>query len=121
MTGSSRIVASIVAIVLVGGAAAAFAIVWRPAIAAVEPPGPLAFDAAMVKRGRDLAAIGNCNDCHTVRGGKAFAGGLPVPTPFGTIYSSDITPDAETGIRRWSEAAVPRAMPSGVPRDAQQL
>src|SRR5882757_8802647 len=121
MTGRSRIVASIVAVVLLGGAVAAFAIVWRPAIAAVEPPGPLAFDAALVKRGRDLAAIGNCNDCHTVRGGRNFAGGLPVPTPFGTIFSSNITPDAETGIGRWSEAAFRRAMRSGVNREGQHL
>src|SRR6266568_3340200 len=121
MTGPSRIVASIVAVVLLGGAAAAFAIVWRPAIAAVEPPGPLAFDAALVKRGRDLAAIGNCNDCHTVRGGKNFAGGLPVPTPFGTIYSSNITPDAATGIGQWSEEAFRRAMRSGVNRDGRHL
>src|SRR6266516_6297760 len=121
MTGPSRIVASIVAVVLLGGAAAAFAIVWRPAIAAVEPPGPLAFDAALVKRGRDLAAIGNCNDCHTVRGGKDFAGGLPVPTPFGIIYSSNITPDPETGIGRWPEAAFRRAMQSGVDRNGAHL
>ena len=121
MTGPSRIVASIVAVVLLGGAVAAVAIVWRPAIAAVEPPGPLAFDAALVKRGRDLAAIGNCNDCHTVRGGRNFAGGLPVPTPFGTIFSSNITPDAETGIGRWSEAAFRRAMRSGVNREGQHL
>ena len=121
MTGPSRIVASIVAIVLLGGAAAVFAIVWRPAIAAVEPPGPQAFDAALVKRGRDLAAIGNCNDCHTVRGAKNFAGGLPVRTPFGTVFSSNITPDAETGIGRWSEAAFQRAMRSGVNREGQHL
>ena len=44
---------------------------------------------------------------------KNFAGGLPVPTPFGTIYSSNITPDAETGIGRWSEAAFRRAMRVG--------
>ena len=76
---------------------------------------------ALVKRGRELAAIGNCSDCHTVRGGKAFAGGLPVPTPFGTIYSSNITPDPETGIGRWPEAAFRRAMRSGVDRDGQHL
>src|SRR5438067_13578510 len=121
MTGPSRIVASIVAIVLLGGAAAVFAIVWRPAIAAVEPPGPQSFDSALVKRGRDLAAIGNCNDCHTVRDGHDFAGGLAVPTPFGTIFSSNITPDAETGIGRWSEAAFRRAMQSGVDRDGRHL
>jgi mono/diheme cytochrome c family protein len=117
----SRIIASVVAGVLVIGAAAAFAVAWRPAIAAIDPPAPGAFDPALIKRGRDLAAIGNCNDCHTVRGGQNFAGGLPVPTPFGTIYSSNITPDAETGIGRWPEAAFRRAMRSGVDRDGQHL
>src|SRR6201991_4793486 len=66
-------------------------------------------------------AAGDCSDCHTVRGGKAFAGGLPVPTPFGTIYSSNITPDPETGIGRWPEAAFRRAMRSGVDRDGRHL
>jgi mono/diheme cytochrome c family protein len=121
MTGSPRIIAGAVAGILIAGGVAAFAVAWRPAIAAIDPPAPQSFDAALVKRGRDLASIGNCNDCHTVRGGKAFAGGLPVPTPFGTIYSSNITPDAETGIGRWSEAAFRRAMRSGVNRDGQHL
>ena len=121
MTGSSRIVAGIVAIVLLGGVAAAFAIAWRPAIAAIEPPAPQSFDTALVKRGRDLAAIGNCNDCHTVRGGKNFAGGLPVPTPFGTIYSSNITPDAETGNRALVASGVPARHASGVDRDGRHL
>ena len=94
---------------------------WRPAIAAIEPPKPQDFDAALVRRGRDLAAIGNCNNCHTVRTGKNFAGGLPVPTPFGTIYSSNITPDPETGIGRWSEAAFQRAMRLGVDREGRHL
>jgi mono/diheme cytochrome c family protein len=118
---SPRIIGSIVAIAVIAGAIAAFAIVWRPAISAVDPPAPASFDSALVKRGRDLAAIGNCNDCHSVSGGKDFAGGLPVPTPFGTIYSSNITPEPETGIGRWSEAAFRRAMQSGVNRDGQHL
>ena len=117
----TRIIAGAFAALLIGGGAAAFAVAWRPAIAAIEPPTPQSFDVALVKRGRDLAALGNCSDCHTVRGGKAFAGGLPVPTPFGTIYSSNITPDADTGIGRWSEAAFRRAMRSGVNRDGQHL
>src|SRR6202030_4095823 len=117
----SRKVASVVAVLLIGGAVAAFGIAWRPSIAAIDPPAPQSFDPALVKRGRELAAIGNCSDCHTVRGGKDFAGGLPVPTPFGTIYSSNITPDAHTGIGRWSEAAFRRAMRSGVNRDGQDL
>jgi mono/diheme cytochrome c family protein len=114
-------IGSAIGALVVGGALAAFAITWRPAIAAIDPAVPQSFDTALVKRGRDLAAIGNCNDCHTVRGGKDFAGGLPVPTPFGAIYSSNITPDAETGIGRWPEAAFRRAMRSGVNRDGQHL
>jgi mono/diheme cytochrome c family protein len=117
----TRVIAGAVAALLIGGGVAAFAVAWRPAISAIEPPAPQSFNTALVKRGRDLAALGNCNDCHTVRGGKAFAGGLPVPTPFGTIYSSNITPDADTGIGRWSEAAFRRAMRSGVNRDGQHL
>src|SRR5882757_9746873 len=118
---SSRIIGGVIAAIVIVGAVAAFAVTWRPAIAAVEPSAPSSFDPALVKRGRELAAMGNCNDCHTTRGGNAFSGGLPVPTPFGTIYSSNITPDPETGIGRWSEAAFQRAMRSGVDRDGRHL
>src|SRR5258708_36154948 len=110
----SRMIGSALAALVIGGAVAAFAIAWRPAIAAIEPPAPQSFDAALVKRGRDLAAIGNCNDCHTVRGGKDFAGGLSVPTPFGTIFSSNITPDAGARVGRWPEGAFRTATGSGV-------
>ena len=116
-----QIIGSVLAALLVGGAVAAFAITWRPAIAAIDPPALQSFDTKLVKRGRDLAAVGNCSNCHTVRGGKDFAGGLAVPTPFGTIFSSNITPDPETGIGRWPEAAFRRAMRSGVARDGQHL
>ena len=121
MTGLPRIIAAVIGGIVIAGAAAGFAVTWRPAIATIEPPASASFDPALVKRGRELAAIGNCNDCHTVRGGKSFAGGLPVPTPFGTIYSSNITPDAATGIGRWPEQAFRRAMRSGVNRDGQHL
>src|SRR5258707_4623725 len=121
MKRSPRIVASLIAGILIAGAATVFAVVWRPAIAAIDLPGPQSFDADLINRGRELAAIGNCSDCHTVRGGRSFAGGFPVPTPFGTIFSWNITPDAETGIGRWSEAAFRRAMRSGVNRDGQHL
>ena len=117
----SAIIGGTIAALAIGGLGAAFAVAWRPAIAAIDPPAPQSFAPDLIKRGRELAAIGNCNDCHTVRGGKNFAGGLPVPTPFGTIFSSNITPDAETGIGRWSEAAFRRAMRSGVNREGQHL
>ena len=115
------IVGGVVVAALIGGAIAAFAVAWRPAIEPIEPPAPSSFDPALVKRGRDLAAIGNCSDCHTVPGGKAFAGGMPVPTPFGAVYSSNITRDPGSGIGRWSEAAFQRAMRFGVDRAGHHL
>ena len=97
MTGSARIIVSIIAAIVIFGAVAGFAVAWRPAIAAIEPPAPASFDAALVKHGRELAAIGNCNDCHTVRGGQAFAGGLPVPTPFGATTPTPVITDRRLG------------------------
>jgi mono/diheme cytochrome c family protein len=94
---------------------------WRPAIAPIDPPKPGSFDPALVKRGAQLAALGDCDTCHTAPGGKVFAGGLGLPTPFGTIYSSNITPDPETGIGRWSQAALRRAMREGVDRQGRYL
>ena len=116
-----RVIGAIVAALLVGGAASAFVVAWRPALAAIDPPAPQSFDVALIKRGRELAAIGNCNSCHTTRGGKNFAGGRPVPTPCCTIFSSNITPDADSGIGRWSEEAFRRAMRSGVDREGRHL
>ncbi|HYA65054.1 MAG TPA: cytochrome c [Burkholderiaceae bacterium] len=117
----SRIIGGVLVALLLGGAGAAFAVAWRPAIAAIDPPVPNSFDANLVKRGRELAAIGNCNDCHTVPGGKNFAGGLAVPTPFGTVFSSNISPDAESGIGHWSEDAFRRAMRFGLDREGRHL
>jgi mono/diheme cytochrome c family protein len=94
---------------------------WQPAIDPITPPAAAGFDPGLVKRGAELAAIGNCDTCHTARGGRDFAGGVAVPTPFGTIYSTNITPDAETGIGSWSEAAFQRALRKGVRRDGAYL
>lgn len=115
------IIAGIVAALLIIAGCGAFVLAWRPAIAAVAPPASTSFQPDLIRRGRDLAAIGNCNTCHTARGGRDFAGGLPVPTPFGTIFSTNITPDPESGIGGWSEAAFRRAMREGVDRDGHHL
>jgi len=115
------VVAGVLIALLVFAGGGILALAWRPAMAAIEPSARESFDADLVKRGRDLAAIGNCNSCHTRLGGKAFAGGLPVSTPFGTIFSTNITPDPDTGIGAWSEAAFRRAMRSGVDRDGRHL
>ncbi|MFK7865367.1 MAG: cytochrome c [Pseudohongiellaceae bacterium] len=58
--------------------------------------------AQLEQRGEYLAAAGNCVSCHTNGDDKLFSGGLAFETPFGTIYSTNITPDSETGIGRWS-------------------
>jgi mono/diheme cytochrome c family protein len=94
----------------------------HPQIARLEaPPEPSSFDARLVQRGAELAAVGNCRGCHTPPGARAFSGGLPLKSPFGTIYTSNITPDAETGIGRWSEEAFRRAMREGVDRRGEHL
>ncbi len=69
----------------------------------------------LIKRGEYLAKIGDCLACHTnVKDGKAaFAGTLPIATPFGTLYSPNITPDKETGIGNWTEEDFIRALRDG--------
>ena len=94
---------------------------WQAAIAPIDVPSPAGFPAQTVRRGAQLAALGDCATCHTEPGGRAFAGGRPIPTPFGSIYSTNITPDARTGIGRWSEAAFRRAMRAGVDREGHHL
>ena len=108
-------------IVLLIGAAILAAISWRPGMAAIEPPARSSFESAAIERGSHLAAIGDCVACHTAPGGRAYAGGFPLHTPFGTIYGTNITPDAETGIGRWSLAAFTRAMREGVDRAGRHL
>jgi mono/diheme cytochrome c family protein len=110
------IVAAIV-LVIVGG----FAWTWRPALDPVALNERANEDEQVVRHGAELAAIGNCNDCHMRASGRPYAGGRSLPTPFGTIYSSNITPDRETGIGAWSEAAFRRAMREGVDREGRQL
>lgn len=78
-------------------------------------------DAALVQRGRYLALAGDCISCHTRAGGAPFAGGLDFHTPFGVIYSPNITPDSQTGIGQWSEAEFARALRQGVGKHGEQL
>src|SRR5262249_10087280 len=74
-----------------------------------------------IARGRYLVAAGNCISCHTVPGRAPFAGGLSFDTPFGRIYSSNITPDPTTGIGQWTAADLRRAMQEGVGRGGGHL
>ena len=84
-------------------------------------PAKSAFDAALVAKGAELSAIGNCHVCHTAVGGRSFAGGRPLETPFGTVYGTNITPDPDSGIGRWSEQAFRRALREGIDREGRHL
>jgi mono/diheme cytochrome c family protein len=103
------------------GALGFVALAWQPTITPSDPTaaGPFARD--LVAKGEILASAGYCATCHSAPGGLRYAGGYPMPTPFGTIYSTNITPDPETGIGRWSEAAFARALREGVARDGSHL
>lgn len=74
-----------------------------------------------VSRGEYLSRAGNCIACHTARGGAPYAGGLGVRTPFGTVYSTNITPDAKTGIGTWTAAHFWRALHNGRSKDGRLL
>ncbi len=115
-----RVAIGIVAVIFV--AAAAFLLfAWRSEIPEDTAAAEARFAPELVAKGAQLAALGNCIACHTVPGRPAFAGGLALPTPFGTIYSTNITPDRETGIGGWSAAAFERAMREGVDREGSHL
>ena len=109
------------AIVIVIAAAVAAAVVI-----AVHVPDPglspaLAQRQPDVTHGQYIAALGDCAACHTKPGGKALAGGLPLKTPLGTIYTTNITPDRDTGIGNYSFADFARAMRLGVRPDGARL
>ncbi len=111
----------------------------------VSTPGPLAFargttvlladyhgsnptgvppeleTATLVKRGEYLARAADCQVCHTAPGGADYAGGLAFPLPFGTIYSTNITPDKDTGIGDYSDRDFLDAVQRGIRRDGAHL
>ncbi len=132
-----RTLCSVVAVALL---AAAAIIAWW-----MLPPGPLSFtggqavdlaayagptpvgvpadfaSADLATRGKYLAVAADCQVCHTAKAGRAFAGGLAFSTPFGLIYSPNITPDRETGIGTWSDADFLRAVHRGIAKDGTHL
>jgi mono/diheme cytochrome c family protein len=83
-------------------------------------PTPQA-SAAQIEQGRYLALAGNCMACHTTRGGTPFAGGRRIDTPFGGVYSSNLTPDPATGLGRWSAQDFWQAMHRGRSKDGRLL
>jgi mono/diheme cytochrome c family protein len=94
---------------------------WHPAITPVNPPAKSNFSDDLIVKGKILDGAGYCGVCHTRSGGQPFAGGYGLQTPFGVVYSANITPDPDTGIGRWSLEAFTRAMHEGVSRDGSHL
>ncbi|SAL56962.1 gluconate 2-dehydrogenase (acceptor) [Caballeronia peredens] len=106
-----------------GGLVALACTAWplRGPIAPIAQPDASTWSQATIARGREVAAAGDCAVCHTAAGGAVNAGGLALETPFGTVYTTNITPDAKTGIGNWSFAAFDRAMRQGISRDGHHL
>jgi mono/diheme cytochrome c family protein len=89
------------------------------AIAAWAAEDSQAFE--KIERGRYLAVLGDCISCHTAPGGKPFAGGAALETPFGALIGPNITPDIATGVGAWSEEDFRRAMHEGIGRGGARL
>ncbi len=116
-----RPLVSVLVVVVVAVLVGYFALARRPAIDGIAPPDRSSFAPDLVARGAVLAGAGNCASCHTRSAGPAYAGGVPIRTPFGIVYSTNITPDPATGIGSWPQQAFARALREGVARDGSQL
>lgn len=77
--------------------------------------------ASVIARGKYLTQAADCEVCHTRNGGRPFAGGLAIETPFGVLYSPNITPDRETGIGAWTDMDFIRAVHQGIARNGERL
>jgi mono/diheme cytochrome c family protein len=84
-----------------------------PAAAANEP--------SLIERGQYISRLADCESCHTRTGGMPFAGGRPISTPFGTVMSTNITPDSDFGIGGWSDEDFYRAVTEGIGRHGEYL
>lgn len=106
-------------VVLLLGAGLAW-LAWPSAPIRIAPSATVPQDPGTIERGRYLAVQGNCQGCHTVRGGASFAGGRAIETPFGTVFGSNLTPSA-TGLGAWNADDFWRALHHGQSRDGRWL
>jgi mono/diheme cytochrome c family protein len=122
----AAIVAAGVAWFLRGPGPMAFANGSNVALADFKGPNPTGVPASLageslIQRGEYLAHAADCMVCHTTRGGKPYAGGLAFKLPFGELYSTNITPDKETGIGNYSDRDFLNAVQHGTRRDGAPL
>jgi mono/diheme cytochrome c family protein len=120
------IVAACMAWYLRGPGPMAFASGSSVQLADFKGPNPTGVPASLakediVKRGEYLAHAADCLVCHSTRGGKEYAGGLAFKLPFGELYSTNITPDKETGIGNYSDRDFLNAVQHGTRRDGAPL
>ncbi|MEK6345855.1 MAG: cytochrome c [Burkholderia sp.] len=99
-------------------AATALAALAAPVAHAQDAAGS---QAALVRQGEYLARAGDCMACHTTVGRKPYTGGLPITSGIGTIYSTNITPDPQAGIGKYTEAQFAAAVRKGVRADGAHL
>jgi mono/diheme cytochrome c family protein len=135
-SAARRILVSVVAIVVValaigvwiirGPGPMAFAAGQKVTLADYKAANPTGVPASLAQaspqdRGGYLAKAADCMACHTKQGGKPYAGGLGFNLPFGTLYSTNITPDKETGIGNYSDQDFLNAVHRGVRADGARL
>jgi len=96
-------------------------VAFWPTHTRVVQAAPEPAQAALIEQGRYLADAGDCTACHTGKGGQPFAGGLPIASPIGTLYSSNITPDKTTGIGGYSLDDFDRALRHGIAANGSSL
>jgi len=103
-------------------AAAALWLAWPDLLESGEiEPAPVDTSPEQIARGEYLARAGNCIGCHTRRDGEPYAGGRAIRTPFGNVFSTNLTPDEETGLGTWTSADFWRAMHHGRSKDGRRL
>ena len=117
-TRRGRLLPALALLLLLLGGLAAW--LWWPAAPMAVTASTPAADSATIERGRYLATLGNCQVCHTARGGVPYAGGRGIATPFGTVYSSNLTP-SPAGLGSWNAGDFWRALHHGQSRDGRWL
>ncbi|MBC7604656.1 MAG: cytochrome c, partial [Ramlibacter sp.] len=110
------IVFSLLLLILLAAGAAVYFLYPR-AMPLTGHSGAINATTQVITKGEYLARAGDCVACHTAPGGKVFAGGRSMPTPFGAFYVPNITPDEETGIGEWNPADFYRMLHTGVARN----
>jgi alcohol dehydrogenase (quinone), cytochrome c subunit len=117
-----RFVIALTTVILLGVGALLYGLALLPThTRSIAASGAAAPDAASIERGRYLAVAADCTACHTAPGGKPFAGGLPIASPLGAIYSSNITPDRASGIGTYTLDDFDRAVRHGIGQDGDSL